>query len=401
MMNSNVILIFLSIIVISSYLFNLLSRWTRIPSVLLLIACGVGLRYAFSINEFDIKSINTLVELFGDAGLIVIILEASLDLKLEVKKRKLIRSSFLSALFILIISLVATALAVYYFLAVPFRTALVYALPLSVISSAIVIPSVEHLSESKKEFITYESSLSDILGVLLFNYLIFEELFSISSYLNFFFSIIIALIASILSTFLLLYLVTKLGTQLKLFLLIAILFLFYAIGKIYHFPSLIIILVFGLTLSNLRLLIHPRTKWIIDLDTLSPIIQQFKSLTSEFSFLIRTFFFLLFGFTIDLSSLTNPDVLLLGSIILLVLLVVRYLYFRFIIKTEIFPEIFLMPRGLITILLFYSIPVQYHIPYFDKGVLFFVIIGTSLLMSLGLILFKPKAVSMTDLDQNV
>jgi len=400
-MNSNLLLIFFSVIIISSYLFNLLSRWTRIPSVLLLIASGVGLRYAFSINEFDIKSINTLVELFGDAGLIVIILEASLDLKLEVKKRKLIRSSFLSALFILIISLVATALAVYYFLAVPFRTALVYALPLSVISSAIVIPSVEHLSESKKEFITYESSLSDILGVLLFNYLIFEELFSISSYLNFFFSIIIALIASILSTFLLLYLVTKLGTQLKLFLLIAILFLFYAIGKIYHFPSLIIILVFGLTLSNLRLLIHPRTKWIIDLDTLSPIIQQFKSLTSEFSFLIRTFFFLLFGFTIDLSSLTNPDVLLLGSIILLVLLVVRYLYFRFIIKTEIFPEIFLMPRGLITILLFYSIPVQYHIPYFDKGVLFFVIIGTSLLMSLGLILFKPKAVSMTDLDQNV
>src|SRR3990167_5244195 len=252
-MNSNLLLIFFSVIIISSYLFNLLSRWTRIPSVLLLIASGISLRYLFDVNDFDIKSINILVELFGNAGLIVIILEASLDLKLEVKKRKLIRSSFLSALFILIISLVATALAVYYFLAVPFRTALVYALPLSVISSAIVIPSVEHLSESKKEFITYESSLSDILGVLLFNYLIFEELFSISSYLNFFFSIIIALIASILSTFLLLCLVTKLGTQLKLFLLIAILFLFYAIGKIYHFPSLIIILVFGLTLSNLMI----------------------------------------------------------------------------------------------------------------------------------------------------
>ncbi len=392
-MDSNVILILLSVIVISSYMFSLLSKWTRIPSVLLLIVSGISLRYLFDVNDFDINSINFMVELFGNAGLIIIILEASLDLKLEVRKKKLIRSSFLSALFILIVSLVATALAVYYFLSIPFRTALVYALPLSVISSAIVIPSVKHLSESKKEFITYESSLSDIFGVLLFNYLIFEELFSISSYLNFFFSIIIILIASTLSTFLLLYLVTKLGTQLKLFLLIAILFLFYAIGKIYHFPSLIIILVFGLTLSNLRLLIHPRTKWIIDLDNLSPIIQQFKSLTSEFSFLIRTFFFLLFGFTIELNSLINPEVLLLGSIILLGLLVIRYLYFRFIIKTEIFPEIFLMPRGLITILLFYSIPAQYHIPYFDKGVLFFVIIGTSLLMSLGLILFRPKDIT--------
>lgn len=392
-MDSNVILIFLSIIVISSYLFNLLSRWTRIPSVLLLVASGIGLRYALGANEFEIKSMNFLVELFGNAGLIVIILEASLDLKLEVGKVKIIRSSFLSALFILVVSLFATAIAVYYFLDVPFRTALVYGLPLSVISSAIVIPSVEHLSEAKKEFITYESSLSDIFGVLLFNYLILDELFSITSYFNFFLSIIIVLIVSLLTNVLLLYLVSRLGTHLKLFLLIAILFLLYGIGKIYHFPALIIILVFGLTLSNIKFLIHPRTKWILNLDTLLPIILQFKSLTSEFSFLIRTFFFLLFGFTIDVTSLVNPQVVLLGSIILLVLLVVRYLYFKFIIKTEIFPEIFLMPRGLITILLFYSIPVQYHIPYFDKGVLLFVIIGTSLLMSVGLILFRPKEIT--------
>lgn len=400
-MDPNLILILFSVIIISSYLFNLFSRWLRIPSVLLLIVSGIGLRYAFSINDFDIKSINFLVELFGNAGLIVIILEASLDLKLEHGKKKLIGSSLLSALFILIISLVATSLAVYYFLEVPFRTALVYGLPLSVISSAIVIPSVEHLSESKKEFIIYESSLSDIFGVLLFNYLILEEVFSISSYLNFFFSLIVILIASAISTFFLLYLVSKLGTQLKLFLLIAILFLFYGLGKIYHFPSLIIILVFGLTLSNIKLLIHPKTNWIIDVNTFSPIIQQFKSLTSEFSFLIRTFFFLLFGFTIDLPSLLNTQVVVLGSIILVGLLLVRYLYFRFIIKSEIFPEIFLMPRGLITILLFYSIPIQYHIPYFDKGILFFVIIGTSLLMSVGLILFKPKAVTIFDLNQNV
>lgn len=400
-MNSNVILIFLSIIVISSYLFNLLSRWARIPAVLLLIASGILLRYLFDINDFDMKSINVLVDLFGNAGLIVIILEASLDLKLEVGKVIIIRSSFLSALFILVVSLIATGFAVYYFLDVPFRTALVYGLPLSIISSAIVIPSVGHLSEAKKEFITYESSLSDIFGVLLFNYLIIDELFSLVSYLNFFLSIIFILIVSLLTTILLLYLVSKLGTHLKLFLLIAILFLLYALGKIYHFPSLIIILVFGLTLSNLRLFVHTKTQWIINIDTLAPIIHQFKSLTSEFSFLIRTFFFLLFGFTIDLASLINPQVLMLGSIVLLALLAIRYLYFRFIIKSEIFPEIFLMPRGLITILLFYSIPAQYHIPYFDKGILFFVIIGTSLLMSAGLIFFKPKDVSISELDQNI
>lgn len=400
-MNSNVILIVFSLIIISSYFFNLLSRWLRVPSVLLLIASGIGLRYAFGANEFDIKEMNFYVELLGNAGLIVIILEASLDLKLMHNKLQLIRNAVLSATFILIVSLIAVAIVVFFLLNVPFRTAVVYALPLSVISSAIVIPSVGHLNELKRDFITYESSFSDILGVLLFNYLILDELVSISSTLNFFFSIFFVLIVSLITTFLLLYLVSRLGVHLKLFLLIAVLFVLYGMGKIYHFPALIIILLFGLTLSNIRFFIHDRTKWIIDFESLNPIIQQFNSLTSEFSFLIRTFFFLLFGFTIDLGSLINPNVLLLGSIILITLIVIRYLYFKFIIKSEIFPEIFLMPRGLITILLFYSIPDKFHIPYFDKGILFFVIIGTSLLMSLGLIFFKPKSVSISDLDQNI
>jgi hypothetical protein len=79
-MDSNLILILFSVIVISSYFFNLLSIWLRVPSVLLLIASKIGLRYAFGANDLDIESMNFLVELFGNAGLIVIILEASLDL---------------------------------------------------------------------------------------------------------------------------------------------------------------------------------------------------------------------------------------------------------------------------------------------------------------------------------
>lgn len=400
-MDPNIILVLFSLIVISSYFFNLVSRWLRVPSVLLLILSGIGLRYAFGASELDIREMNFYVELLGHAGLIVIILEASLDLRLMHNKTKVIRNAVFSGTFILVVSLIGVALVVYFLLSVPFRTALVYALPLSVISSAIVIPSVVHLNEVKRDFITYESSFSDIFGVLLFNFLILDEVFSAAAAINFILSIFLILIVSLITTFLMLYLVSKLGVHIKSFLLIAVLFLLYGLGKIFHFPALIIILLFGLTLSNIRFFIRDKIKWVIDFNSLNPILQQFNSLTSEFSFLIRTFFFLLFGFTIDIGSLINPNVLLLGSIILILLILVRYLYFRFIIKTEIFPEIFLMPRGLITILLFYSIPEKYHIQYFDKGILFFLIIGTSLLMSLGLIFFKPKKVSITELDLNI
>ena len=48
------------------------------------------------------------------------------------------------------------------------------------------------------------------------------------------------------------------------------------------------------------------------------------------------------------------------------------------------------PRGLITILLFYKIPEIYKIPYFSKEVISFVILGSAILMTLGLWFSKKK-----------
>ena len=53
-------------------------------------------------------------------------------------------------------------------LGMEFHSAVIYAIPLSVISSAIVIPSISNLVDSKKEFLIYESAFSDILGIMFF-----------------------------------------------------------------------------------------------------------------------------------------------------------------------------------------------------------------------------------------
>jgi len=44
------------------------------------------------------------------------------------------------------------------------------AIPLAIISSAVAIPSAAGLLKQDREFVVYESTFSDILGIMIFNY---------------------------------------------------------------------------------------------------------------------------------------------------------------------------------------------------------------------------------------
>ena len=121
-----------------------------------------------------------------------------------------------------------------------------------------------------------------------------------------------------------------------------------------------------------------------------------KSITAESAFLIRTFFFIIFGFSIELSFLQNTDVLLIGSTIVAALLALRFIYLRIVHKYDLFPELFYIPRGLITVLLFYKIPEWQRIEAFDEGVLFFVILATTFIMMIGSLLYRDEPVENLD-----
>src|SRR5688572_2567140 len=169
------ILVILSVLIVLSYIFNYLAGKLKIPSVLLLIVSGIGLKYAAEYFNFQLPATNTLLEILGITGLIFIVLEAALDLSIEKKKFRLIGRAFLSALVLLGFTscLIAFIFASYY--ETNFRLALVHAIPLSVISSAIAIPSVRTMTEEKREFVVYESTFSDILGTMAFNYFVAEQ----------------------------------------------------------------------------------------------------------------------------------------------------------------------------------------------------------------------------------
>lgn len=394
-MSANTVIIVVSSLIILSYLFNIIGRWIKVPSVLLLIGTGIAVNNLSETFGWERFTVTQPVEVLGTIGLIMIVLEAALDLKLEREKVPLIRNSFFSALVIFVFSVVLISGLIHFWLEEPLLNSIVYATPLSIISSAIAIPSAEVLQHDKKEFIVYESSFSDIIGIIVFNYVIMDEVLSFFAFGSFITSLLLAIGLSLISTVVLSFLLANIRINLKFFLLFAILLLLYSTGKIIHLPSLLMILVFGLLLNNHEVFRNTRSTKVnalmrkfMDSKTIEELMVVLKSITAETAFLIRTFFFVLFGYTIDISFISNPDVIMIGSSIVGILLLIRFLYLRMILKTNLFPELFLMPRGLITILLFYSIPEKNKLNNFNEGILFFVVIATGLLMTVGLLFYK-------------
>jgi Kef-type K+ transport system membrane component KefB len=390
-MQSSVLVLIFASVVILSYFFNIVSNKTRIPSVLLLM--GSGMLFAFFERNtlVSAQAINKLVEVLGIMGLIMIILEASLDLHITKDKKLMIVKAFVSGLIILLASSFAIAYLLNYWLKEPFIECLIYATPLSIVSSAILIPSLGQLTPEKKEFLIYESSFSDILGILFFNYLISEGSTQPLNAVFYLGQMGLSIVLSIAFAFVLVYYLGKIKLHIKFFLIFAVLSALYALGKITHLPSLLIILFFGLIINNRQFFqdIPWVNKNIPDEESFKELEGQLKSVTAETAFLVRTFFFILFGYSIDIAKLAVQEVQILGSIIVVILLVVRLLFLRYLNpKENPLPELFLMPRGLITILLFYSIPSSRELEHFNTGILFFVILVTAVLMMIGLMSVK-------------
>ena len=144
-------IIIFSLTIIISYLFNVYSKKTGIPSVLLLIGLGIVINYCLRFMGIEKPNLFPILEVLGVVGLILIVLEAALDLELVKNKMPLITKSFFVALIGLIGTSYICALSFSYLLDVSLIHALLYTIPLSILSSAIILPSIEDLNEEKKK----------------------------------------------------------------------------------------------------------------------------------------------------------------------------------------------------------------------------------------------------------
>jgi len=381
-------LIILSGLVIFSYLFDLVASKTKLPSVLLLLLLGIGLRVLVDNLKIETFDFLKILPALGTVGLIMIVFEGSLELKYDRDKNKIIKGAFLSALVILIASVSVITFIIYEITGRDLYTCFSNAIPFSVVSSAIAIPSAAALSKKGKEFIIYESSFSDILGIILFNFAISNPHISTSSFTGLGLNTILIVILSAISCIVLLYVMGKISHHIKFFLIISILIMVYAIGQSYHLSALVLILSFGLFLNNADTIKYAWFRSIFIYKNLSNDLTQLHQLSAESAFILRTFFFVIFGFTMNIYQLNDQIVLVNGLIMLASIFVIRFVYLKIFRRENSGAEAFIAPRGLISILLYFNLPHALKIPEVGTSFLFVVVLGSSLIMSIGLLLTK-------------
>ncbi|QSE98249.1 cation:proton antiporter domain-containing protein [Fulvivirga lutea] len=388
LINPYTIVIILSLIIIISYLFNLLSTKSGIPSVLLLIGLGIILN---ALGKYvgipKTTYLFDILEILGIVGLIMIVLEAALDLELNRSKWPVIWKSLLVAFLSLVGSSLVVAGVLNYFLVDDYILALVYAIPVSVISSAIVIPSVGEMTPEKREFMIYESTFSDILGIMYFYFLVgnIDNSSAQAVVWDISLNIFITVLISVVSSYALVLVFQRLKTQVKLFLLIAVLLLLYSVGKLFHLSSLLIILIFGLVLNNYKLFFRGKLASFLDVKSVHSILSNFHLVTIETAFVVRTLFFVLFGISIDLNALKDLNALGISLVIVILMLGIRAIFLKLIIRKDLKPQLLMAPRGLITILLYFSIPAAFQVEGFNSSIYLYTILITSGLMAIALI----------------
>lgn len=384
------IIITICVLVLIAYVFDLTAARTKIPSVILLLLLGWLLRELSIYFSLSVPNLSPALPVLGTVGLILIVLEGGLELEFNKQSMPTIRRSFFTALFPLVGLAFVMAYVFTFFGQSGLRHNLVNVMPLCVISSAIAIPSARALSKASREFVVYESSLSDIIGVLLFNFFALNQSFGAVTFGQFALELVIITAFSFGATIGLAFLLRKIDHHVKYVPIILLTILFYAISKLYHLPGLIFILIFGLFLGNLEEL--KWIKWIEKLhpETLNKEVHKFKDLVTEGAFFIRALFFVLFGYVIDTTDLLNPKTFVWAVCITAGIYILRAAQLAAS-RLPLMPLLFIAPRGLITILLFLSIEQRDKIPLVDNSLVTQVIVLTALVMMVGLILNKKEA----------
>ena len=329
--------IIICVLLLLAYAFDVSAAFTKIPSVILLLLLGSIVRYVTTSLNIVIPDLNPFLPVLGTIGLILIVLEGSLDLEINRSKIPMIKKSVLVA----IIPMFVMAFGLAFLLGAlnddSFKLNLINVIPFCVISSAIAIPSVRGLSQENKEFVVYETSLSDIFGVLFFNFIALNPYINGQSFGLFGIQILSRIRHHVTFTPIILFVI-----------------LIYAVSKEFHLPGLIFILVFGLFLGNIDEL--KRFKWI---EKFRPLklqaeVDKFKEVTIEATFMVRATFFILFGFL-----MTSP-------------------------------LLFVAPRGLITILLFLAIVPEQSIPLVNKSLVIQTVLLSVVAMMIGLMTTKKE-----------
>lgn len=374
---TNTALLALSGLLVLAYLLDVLGRRFRLPAVVLLIASGIVARQLMDRSGIQLSFVDLLLPVIGTIGLILIVLEGALDLEVRRERAGLIAKSSAAAL--LGFGATLAAFAWLFHAVIPFEwpIAVLAALPFAVISSAVAIPSAAGLPDRAREFVVYESSLSDIIGVLVF-YAWLAADGSVDAFVG---ELAgggaLSLLAALVAAPGLFYLINRVEGHVRFLPLLAGLVLLYALGKALHLSPLILILVCGLLLNNPHLLEWNSRLRALHTPGYDKTLGEFKGIVAELTFATKSIFFLMLGYWTDTNHMTDWRAWAIAAVIVACIYASRFLILGALRIADLRRLVWLAPRGLITVLLFLTAADTGALEGFPFGVVMLVVLVTA------------------------
>jgi len=364
-------------LLVLAYLLDNAGRRYGLPSVVLLIGSGIALRQLLDPAGVDLKWLDPVIPVLGTIGLILIVLEGALDLTVTRERARLIVVSASSAILGFAVTLAAFSLL---FMAVRDMApvnAIAVAIPFAVISSAVAIPSAAGLPAEPREFVVYESALSDIIGVLVF----YSWLTADGNLRDFAIDLIgggaVSLAIALLAAPAMFFFINRLEGHVRFLPLVAGIVFLYATGKAVNLSPLVLVLGIGLLLNNPQLGRWSRRLSSVQGADYDQTLKEFKGLVAELTFAAKSFFFLLLGYWTDLDTMRAMHAWLIAAAVFALVYASRYVILRLLRQPYANALTWIAPRGLITVLLFLSARGHGLAAEFPLGAVMLVVLATS------------------------
>ncbi len=364
-MNNAVTIVMVGLLVFLSHLFTGIFNRKRIPDVLLLMIIGLIMGPLLGIikpEDFGIAG-----PMFTTITLVIILFEGGLGLNMDTLKSSIRGTSSLT-LANFFATMAALGLLGWLVFGLNPIAAFMLGAILGGTSSAVVIPMVRgiQMKENSKTILILESALSDVLCIV-FALALLEA--SRVGELR-----VGLIVGKIISSFTLAaalgiggaiawsILLNRIRTiKNSIFTTPAFVFVLYGIGEILGYSGAITSLVFGITLANVELFKSTALKRYIAANPIT-LNETEKVFFSEIVFLLKTFFFIYIGLSIQFN---NFWVMVIGALVSIAIYMLRIPVVRFSVRSQL-PTLDLafmsamVPKGLAAAVLA-SIPLQYGI----------------------------------------
>jgi len=353
------------VLIFAAHLFEAIFRHTRIPDVLPLVVIGLLLGPLLGIASPT--SFGAVGPIFTVVTFVLILFEAGTGLSIS-SLRQTYKETLILTTITFILNVAVIGVATNYFTGLGFIKSFILASVVGGISSAIIAPMLGQLNmrEENKAVLLLESTITDVFCVIATLSMI--EIANLGDIAQFdigltmgklIASFLLATMLGTVSAFGWSYIFNKVrGLQNSMFTTAAVVFVIFGIAEWLGYSGAIAALAFGVTLGNISSLRLPKFYSGLNTD-LSGLNVSEKAFFSELVFILKTFFFVYIGISLQLA---NWWLILIGLALTVIIFIIRLPVVKFTVlkSTPILDASMLavvIPRGLAAAVLA-SIPFQ-------------------------------------------